>query len=339
MMAAACMLRPKRSRHAPSARMAALIAAICCPPSAVLFASRRGLGARSGSFLPATHLSSGFLMRLAVLALAALAALLLARRPVLFGAAVAAVAAIGLWSVQTDLQVLEAQRSFFGILRVQYDSLWNIHQLYHGTTSHGVQSLYADQRREPQGYYHPAGRWAKSSPRSASRRPPDEVGILGLGAGTIAAYAEPGEHFTFYEIDPAVERIASNPEYFTYLADCRGKTEVVLGDARRSLENGPRRQFDLMVLDVFSSDAVPLHLMTRQALQLYLRQLSPHGVLAFHISSRYFDLEPVLGRLAAEAGLDGANLARQRYVEAEAGRLVSFGVGGDGVASARPRRI
>ena len=166
-----------------------------------------------------------------------------------------------------------------------------------------MQSLYADERREPQGYFHRSGPLGEVFAALAPRRPLTEVGILGLGVGTIAAYAEPGERFTFYEIDPAVEQIAKNPDYFTYLADCRGKTEVVLGDARQMLQHGPERQFDLMVLDVFSSDAVPLHLMTREAMQLYLSRLGPHGVLAFHISSRYFNLEPVLGRLAAEAGL------------------------------------
>jgi tetratricopeptide (TPR) repeat protein len=260
-------------------------------------------GLRSDSFTSIMHLSSGFLTRLAVLGLAAVAALLLSRRPIVFGLAVGAVAAIGLWSVQSDLQVLDSSRSFFGILRVDYDALWNIHRLYHGTTSHGVQSLYADERREPQGYFHRTGPLGEIFAALAPRRPLTEVGILGLGAGTIAAYAERGERFTFYEIDPAVERIAKNWEYSTYLSDCRGKTEVVLGDARQSLMHGPQRQFDLMVLDVFSSDAVPLHLMTRDAMQLYLSRLNPHGVLAFHISSRYFNLEPVLGRLAAEAGL------------------------------------
>ena len=137
---------------------------------------------------------------------------------------------------------------------------------------------------------------------SSRRRPLAEVGVLGLGVGTIAAYAEPGERFTFYEIDPAVERIARNPDYFTYLADCRGKTEVILGDARLSLEHGPQRQFDLLIVDVFSSDSVPVHLMTREALKIYFDRLNPRGLLAIHISSRYLDLEPILGNLAADAG-------------------------------------
>ena len=93
------------------------------------------------------------------------------------------------------------------------------------------------------------------------------------------------------------------PDYFTYLADCRGKTEVILGDARLSLEHGPQRQFDLLIVDVFSSDSVPVHLMTREALKIYFDHLNPRGLLAIHISSRYLDLEPILGNLAADAGL------------------------------------
>ena len=306
MMAAACMLRPRSSKPEPPVRGSRAVyfeRRDALPIAALLLCLAAAAGLRSDTVASALHLGGGFLMRLAVLALASAAALLLVRRPVVFGFAVAAVAAIGIWSVQSGLQVLDAQRSFFGILRVEYDSLTNTHELFHGTTSHGVQSLYADQRREPQRYFHRSGPLGEIFAALRPRRPFNEVGILGLGTGTIAAYAEPGERFTFYEIDPAVERIAWNPDYFTYLSDCQGKVDVVPGDARLSLENGPQRQFDLIVLDVFSSDAVPIHLMTREALELYRRQLGPHGVLAFHISSRYFDLEPVLGRLAADAGL------------------------------------
>ncbi len=146
--------------------------------------------------------------------------------------------------------------------------------------------------------------------------------MLGLGVGTIAAYAEPGERFTFYEIDPAVERIARNTDYFTYLADCRGKVEVILGDARLSLEHGPQRQFDLLIVDVFSSDSVPVHLTTREALKIYFDRLKPRGLLAIHISSRYVDLEPILGNLAADAGRT-ARIWRDVAAAGVIGRFVS----------------
>jgi tetratricopeptide (TPR) repeat protein len=301
MMVAACVLRPPSGGHPQRARYFSRRDVL--PAATLLFCMSLTAALRFDLISPPTQLGGGLLIRLAVLGLAIAAGLLLLRRPVAFGMAVAAVAAIGLWSVQSGLEMLNAQRSFFGILSVKYDSLTNAHELFHGATSHGVQSLYTDQRRDPQRYYHRTGPLGEIFAALKSRRPFTEVGILGLGAGTIAAYAEPGERFVFYEIDPAVERIAWNPDYFTYLSDCRGTAEVVSGDARLSLENAPRWKFDLLVLDVFNSDAVPVHLITRQALELYRSTLAPHGVLAFHISSRYFDLEPVLGRLAAEAGL------------------------------------
>ncbi len=319
MLAAACMLRPKASgqgtrRPTPQSGLQADVTNAgrrgrfvdrrdVVPVMALLLCLAVAWCLRSDIVISASLVNDGFLMRLSIMGLAAGSALLLARRPSLFGFAVAAVATIGLWTVQTGLKVLHTERSFFGILRVEYDSLWNTHQLLHGTTTHGVQSLYADQRREPQGYYHRSGPLGEIFTALKPRRPLTEVGILGLGTGGIATYAEPGERFTFYEIDPAVEGIARNPEYFTYLGDCRGITPVpvILGDARLSLEHDPERKFDLLILDVFSSDSVPVHLITRQALKLYRSRLRPHGVLAFHISSRYLNLEPVLGRLAADS--------------------------------------
>ena len=317
MLAAACMLRPKASGQAtrrPSPQSGLQADRTSTPPNrgfldrrdvvpimALLLCLAVAWCLRSDILISASHVNDGLLIRLSIMGLAAVSALLLARRPSIFGFAVAAVATIGLWSTQTGLKVLHTERSFFGILRVEYDSLFNIHQLVHGATTHGIQSLYADQRREPQGYYHRTGPLGEIFAALKPRRPLAEVGILGLGAGAIASYAEPGERFTFYEIDPAVERIAQNPEYFTYLSDCRGKIQVVLGDARLKLEHGPERQFDLLILDVFSSDSVPVHLMTREALKLYRSRLRPRGILAFHISSRYLNLEPGLGCLAADS--------------------------------------
>ena len=131
---------------------------------------------------------------------------------------------------------------------------------------------------------------------------PPAVAVVGLGAGALACYARPGEAWDLYEIDPLVERIARDPEYFTYLRDCLPEARVVLGDARLSLSRAARR-YDLIVLDAYSSDAIPVHLLTREALGLYLDRLAPAGVLAFHISNQHLDLEPVLADLARDAGL------------------------------------
>ena len=197
--------------------------------------------------------------------------------------------------------MLHTERSFFGVLRVVDDPLWNAHTLLHGSTCHGCQGLNQHERHEPWTYYHPTGPLGRIFAALQPRRPLANIGVLGLGAGAIAAYGQPGERITFYEINPAVEHIARDPQYFTYLADCRAKVEVVLGDARLSLVHGPPRKFDLLVLDVFSSDSVPVHLVTREALQIYFQRLADHGLLAIHISSRYLNLKPILGRLAKDA--------------------------------------
>jgi spermidine synthase len=129
------------------------------------------------------------------------------------------------------------------------------------------------------------------------------LAIVGLGTGSMACYAGPGQRLTFYEIDPAVVRIAADPRYFTYLQECRGRYDVVLGDGRLALARAPDHRFGLIVLDAFSSDSIPWHLVTREAVALYLSKLTDDGILAFNVSNRYLDIEPVLGDLARDAGL------------------------------------
>jgi hypothetical protein len=129
------------------------------------------------------------------------------------------------------------------------------------------------------------------------------VAAIGLGTGALACYAQPGQEWTFYEIDPLVERIARDTRYFQYLANCGNRPRVVLGDARLTIASTPDGTYDVLVVDAFSSDSVPMHLLTREALALYLRKLAPGGSLLFHISSRTLDLRPVVGALAADAGL------------------------------------
>ena len=135
--------------------------------------------------------------------------------------------------------------------------------------------------------------------RSGSR-----VAILGLGTGTLATYARPRERWTFYEINPSIARIARNPRFFTYLRDCRAESfEIVLGDARLRVRESPEHAFGLIVLDVFGSDSLPVHLISREAIGLYRSRLASGGALAFNLTNRYLDLEPVLGRHAVDAGL------------------------------------
>ena len=173
----------------------------------------------------------------------------------------------------------------------------------HGSTVHGIQSLDPARRGEPLGYYHRKGPIGDVFESLRTRIPEARVAVAGLGAGTLAAFGEPGQHWTFYEIDPTVVRMARDPRWFTYLRDSRAHQRVVLGDARLSLARAADERYDLLVLDAYSSDAIPVHLITREALHLYLERLTPDGMLAFHVSNRYFDLTRVVARLAADAGL------------------------------------
>lgn len=188
-------------------------------------------------------------------------------------------------------------RSFFGVHRVTEQN--GMRRLIHGNTVHGQQFLDPVRRREPLSYYHRTGPIGQLLTGLRGDPRLDRVGIVGLGAGSLAAYAESGQHWTFFEIDPAVARIARDAALFTFLRDSRAKEsiDIVLGDARLTLQQSDE-QFGVLVIDAFGSDAIPWHLLTREALELYRARLQPGGVLAFHISNRYVDLEPVLANHA-----------------------------------------
>jgi SAM-dependent methyltransferase len=204
---------------------------------------------------------------------------------------------------ERNRQLLVAERSFFGISRVYVTGGGDYHALVHGSISHGAQSLDPARRREPLSYYTrggPVGEIVIPRQRAGMIR---TVAVVGLGAGSVACYRQPGERWTFFEIDAAVARIARDPRYFTYLQDCAPDAEVVLGDARLSLTSMPDRAYDLLIMDAYSADAIPVHLLTREAFALYRRKLAPGGVLALHISNLYFNLAPVVSALAADAGM------------------------------------
>jgi hypothetical protein len=221
------------------------------------------------------------------------------RRPLAFGLGIGVILAASAFHRGEEGRLLHAERSFFGIHRVTRDASDGYHLLLHGTTLHGMQSLDPARRREPLTYFYPNGPLGQlflSLPRRS-------VAVVGLGAGSIACYAAPGQVWTFYEIDPAVERIARDARFFTFLQDCLPGVPVVLGDARLSLARAPDATYDLLVLDAYSSDAPPMHLLTREALALYLAKLAPRGLLVFNVSNRHLDLEPVLAGLARDGGL------------------------------------
>ena len=201
-------------------------------------------------------------------------------------------------------RVLLAERNFFGALRVTLDPGGHIRRFYHGTTVHGCQLIDADRRQEPLAYYHRTGPFGIACEALRPRNGRARVAAIGLGAGAVAAYSRAGEHWTFYEIDPAVVRIARDTNYFTYLSDAQGAAfEFKVGDARVRLREAEPGSYGLIICDAFSSDVPPLHLMTREAMGLYLSKLAPDGAMLFHISSRYLDFGPVLAGLANELGL------------------------------------
>lgn len=209
-------------------------------------------------------------------------------------------------------RVLHRERSFFGVMRVQDTEDGRVRQLLHGTTLHGKQAVGDPaRRREPLSYYMKDGPigWIQGWIHASSQKQGRRVAVIGLGAGALCAYGRSGEHYAFYEIDPAVVRIARDPRYFTFLADCEAAWQIFIGDARLRLREAAQGAYDLLVVDAFSSDAVPVHLLTRQALDLYMSRLAEGGLLVFHISNRYFRMEPLFAALAADAGLPGVHLS------------------------------
>jgi spermidine synthase len=224
-------------------------------------------------------------------------------RPLRFGLAITGVLLATYLLPTTRDSMIYANRTFFGVLRVQRSPSSDRHTLLHGVTVHGVQDLRGGWRDQPLTYYHRSGPIGQLMAAFGDRLEAAHIGVVGLGAGSLAAYATSHQQWTFFEIDPAVAAIARERQLFTYLNACSDRCRIVLGDARLSLARTNDGPFDLLVLDAFSSDAIPVHLMTREALELYLWRLTGDGVLAFHISNRHLDLEPVLATLAGEQKL------------------------------------
>jgi SAM-dependent methyltransferase len=241
------------------------------------------------------------------------AAFFLRRRPIAMGLGLVGVLmAAGYVDARNNDQVRQA-RSFFGVLRIsRVEGDKGYTELRHGTTIHGRQSLDPTRREEPQAYYHRRGPIAQLYAELERRGRPLHTAVIGLGTGTMAAFARPGDTMTIYEIDRLVRDIALEPTYFTYVADARARGATIrvdMGDARLRLEavrrDRPSEKYDLILVDAFSSDAIPVHLLTREALAVYLDLLNPDGVVAFHVSNRYLRLEPVVANLAEDAKLGG----------------------------------
>jgi hypothetical protein len=292
-LVAACLVRPA----APEDSERRLASDILPPLAlfALIFLARRLLpGPTEGSHTPV-------LMALFIFIVPGMALLNFWSRRLRFAAGVAACligsAAAG-WGggIITD-------RSFFGISRVRVmdDHDGRYIALFHGTTLHGVRSLVPGEERIPMAYYSPEGPFGNFF--AALPVTVRHIGVIGLGTGELSCYATPGQDWTFYEIDPIVEQISGDPRYFQFLKNCGNHPHVIIGDARLTIANAPDGFYNALILDAFSSDSIPMHLITREAVALYLSKLAPDGRMLFHISSRRLDLREVVGSLAADAGL------------------------------------
>jgi SAM-dependent methyltransferase len=247
------------------------------------------------------------------LALAVMAgiAVLAIGRPLMFSWSLAMLMlALGGWQ-QIDISTIEKarQRSFFGIYTIENSNSSQTRRLQHGTTLHGAQSLDPAKSRMPMTYYAP-----DSGVGLAMQAAPDlfgegaRIGIIGLGTGSLVCYATPLEDWTVFEIDPLMVELATDPAVFSYVSQCKPDVRIVVGDARLKLNEEPDGRFDMLAVDAFSSDAIPLHLLTREAFQTYMRTLSPDGVMLVHISNRFLDLEPVIAAITRELGYSARSL-------------------------------
>jgi hypothetical protein len=222
-------------------------------------------------------------------------------------------------------QLLKVERSFFGVYRVRNSPDGRFRLLYHGAIAHGTQSLDPTMSREPLAYYTRSGPAGAVMRAVQAKMPQGDWAIVGLGAGAMACYMQPGQTLTYYEIDPLVAEIAEDPHYFTLLKQCAPDAKIVIGDARLKLKDAPDHKYGLIALDAFSGDSIPMHLITRDALTLYVKKLAPGGLIAFHVSNLYFNLAPTLGDLAGDAHLVVmvGNDTEVSQAERDAGKLAS----------------
>lgn len=243
------------------------------------------------------------------------------RRPIVFGLCSAALSGTLLAMGVAGFGALDVRRSFFGVHRVTLDTLQkrDVIELHHGTTRHGQQFYDSTASKPIDGdtpltYYHRRGPLGLA----IAAQQPNRIGVIGLGVGSIAAYVGAGQSVRYFEIDPVVIDLAEKSPYFSYLPDARARganVSTVLGDARLTLRNEPAAEFDLLVIDAFSGDAIPVHLLTREAFALYAEKITPQGTLAVHISNRFLDLKQVVANGAA--ALDGIALIKDESANPE----------------------
>ena len=261
-------------------------------------------------------------LSLAYIAFGTMALLLFAKGQPLKQLGLIASLGIGIISLPSALSQGHTERSFYGVHRILLSSDQNIRILAHGTTTHGAQRIRAEDGTSlawptPATYYHNDAPMAQGvfATRQVNGKLGEQLsfGVVGVGTGALACYAKPDEKWRFYEIDPLVIKIATNPKLFNYFSACQPNPDFVVGDARLTLAKEPAGKFDYLVIDAFSSDSIPVHLLTREAIQMYLEKTSQNGILAMHISNRHMDLASVASATIATIPGVHAVLANHRF--------------------------
>jgi len=251
-------------------------------------------------------------------------------KPIRFGLGIGVLATLSGMLFATD-EIVFRERSFFGVHTVKITDSGDFRYLIHGSTVHGAQHTDPARWKEALTYFHtesPVGQLF-NAPRP---EPFQQIAVLGLGTGTLSCYRQPGQTWTFFEIDPVVVQIASDTDYFHYMAECAVNSEIVLGDGRLSLEKASDDRFDLLLMDAFASDSVPVHLITQEALDLYMQKLAPNGLVAFNISNNYMNFIPVLVKLAQSREL---SIRVNQYRTTESRRFSSYKFGSDWILMSR----
>jgi hypothetical protein len=249
------------------------------------------------------------------------AILLVGARPWFLALSTAFVLALATFVLQPPAEFRD--RSFFGVTEVVRSPNGELTLLMNGTTVHGSQSTDPARARRPQSYYVRNGPVGDIFAINGLRTGAQSVGIAGLGGGALATYVDASMSMTFFEIDPVVIKVASDPRFFTYLSDAPNAPTIVEGDARLSFESEPAGRYDLLILDAFSSDSVPIHLLTAEAIADEMRITAPDGLLVFHVSNRFYDLAPAIAAAVTEQGMTILEKAHQPGVVQEPGETPS----------------